>query len=196
VKSGETYELGLRFLELGTFVKNDIRLASVAKPSLEKLAEETGEAVWLIVEEHGCGVYLDNAIGENGFQIETDVGERSYLHYSAAGKALLAHRPRTEVREIIDRRGLPTRTEHTISDPDELLDELDRIRERGFAFNEEEEIIGVHGVGAPICDDEYAIGAIGVGGAANRLNGECFRRELPDLLLGATNEIELRLTYS
>jgi DNA-binding IclR family transcriptional regulator len=196
VKDGQTYRLSLRFLDLGIHVRSQIELTQVAEPLLSKLAEETGEAVWLITEEHGLAVYLDKSMGENALQIQSSIGERSHLHYLAAGKSLLAYLPRDDVETIIRRRGLPEKTDDTITDPDELLEELDEIRDRGYAFNENEEIDGVRGVGAPVCADGRAIGALGIGAPENRLRGDRFREEVPNHLLGATNEIELRLTYS
>lgn len=196
VRNGNTYQLSLRFLELGIHVRDQIELSRIAEPLLTKLAEETGEAIWLIVEEHGWAVYLNKAMGEDALQIKSTIGERSHLHYLAAGKALLAYVPREDVESIIEQRGLPSRTSHTITDPEELFTELDAIRERGYAFNENEEIDGVRGVGVPICADDRAIGAVGIGAPENRLRGTRFREEVPNQLLGAANEIELRITYS
>ncbi|UPM44232.1 IclR family transcriptional regulator [Halocatena salina] len=196
VKNGNTYQLSLRFLELGIHVRDQIELSRIAEPLLEKLAEETGEAIWLIVEEHGWAVYLNKAMGEDALQIKSTIGERSHLHYLAAGKALLAYVPHENVESIVERRGLPGRTSHTITEPNELFTELAAIRERGYAFNENEEIDGVRGVGVPICAEDRAIGAVGIGAPENRLRGKRFREEVPNQLLGAANEIELRITYS
>ncbi|WP_247730148.1 IclR family transcriptional regulator [Halovivax limisalsi] len=196
VKEGTEYRLSLQFLELGVHVRDQMELSHAAASQLTKLATETGEAVWLIVEEHGWAVYLDKAMGENALQVQSTIGERSHLHYLAAGKALLAYLPRERVEEIVERRGLPRRTSNTITDVDDLFAELDAIRERGYAFNENEEIEGVRGIGAPIRANDRAVGAIGIGAPENRLRGERFREEVPNYLLGATNEIELRLTYA
>jgi DNA-binding IclR family transcriptional regulator len=196
VKEDGRYRLGLRLLDFGMAAKKNVQISSITKPVLNDLAEETGANVWLIVEEHGWAVYLDKAMGENAFEIESDIGDHSYLHCLAAGKALLAHRPRDEVEAIIDKRGLPERTSNTITDRDEFFAELETIRDRGYAFNDEEDIDHVWGVGAPICKDDHAIGAVGIGTPAKQFSREYYRERLPELLLGATNRIELKLTYS
>jgi len=190
------YRPSLRFLELGMAVKHSTELPGVAKPIIDQLAVDTGLSVWLVVEQHGWAVYLDNAMGENAFRIESTVGEHAHLHCLAAGKALLAHLPAERIEAIIDRRGLPARTANTVTDRERFRTELGAIRDRGYAFNDEEDIDGVRGVGAPICKEDVAVGAVGVGGPANRLRGEYFRTDLPNQLLGATNEIELQLLYS
>jgi len=190
------YELSLRFLDFGKYVQNQRAVTEVAGEVIEQLAAETGEAVWLVVEEHGWGVYLMRAMGENAFRIQSRVGERSHLHCLAAGKALLAALGADRVDEVVDRRGLPEFTPNTITDRETLGDELEGIRDREVAFNENEEIQGVRGVGAAIVAEGTLNGAVGIGGPENRMRGEYFREELPNLLLGATNEIELRLAYS
>jgi len=195
VAESNRYRLGLRLLDFGMAAKSTLPLSGVAGPILEELARKTEANVWLIVEEHGWAVYLDNAMGANAFSIESRVGEHSYLHALAAGKALLAHRPHAEVEAILEKRGLPRRTPYTLTDREAFLAELEAIRDREYAFSDEEDVEGVWGVGAPICDEDYAIGAVGVGAPANRFSTDYYRNELPNLLLGITNEIELKLAH-
>lgn len=195
VKDGTTYRLGLQFLELGMKIKDRHVLSRVAEPKLEQLAEDTGEAVWLLVEEHGRAVYLHKVMGEKALQVEVSIGQRAYLHNLAAGKAILAHLPDERVDEIVDRHGLPAQTENTITDRDELEAELRAIRERGYAFNESEQIEGVRAVGAPILYQGEVLGAISITGAELGLRNERFREELPNLLMGVANEIEVHLNY-
>jgi DNA-binding IclR family transcriptional regulator len=119
------------------------------------------------------------------------------LQTTAMGKSILAFRPREEVDEIVDRHGLPQITEKTISDRDELYEELDTIEERGFAYDDEERVKGMRCVAAPITDDEgRAIAAMSVSGPKSRLRGKQFREEVPDLILSSANVIEVNLTYS
>ncbi|MFB6187002.1 MAG: IclR family transcriptional regulator C-terminal domain-containing protein, partial [Halobacteriaceae archaeon] len=64
-----------------------------------------------------------------------NIGARRLPHANAAGKAILAHLPEDVVHDILDRTGLPEHTKHTITSRKELFDELDSIRERGYAVN-------------------------------------------------------------
>ncbi|ELY50929.1 IclR family transcriptional regulator [Natronolimnohabitans innermongolicus] len=193
VRTGDEYELGLKFLEHGMFVKNNRELARLAKPVLEDLADATGEVAWLIVEEHGTAVYLEKAMGERAVQTHASVGGRARLHHLATGKLILAYLPEERVDEIIDRHGLPERTPHTITDPEELRAELEAIREDGIAINDKETVAGLRAIGAPVIDDETIHGAICVSGPANRLTVERCHEEIEPLLLEATNELELKL---
>ncbi|MFB6131687.1 MAG: IclR family transcriptional regulator [Salinigranum sp.] len=193
------YRLGLKFLDYGVYARDRHDLAKIANESIRKIAEQTGETAWIVVEEYGLAVYLSKAEGENSVQNHARIGRREPLHQLAAGKAILAHLPDERVREIIDQHGLPAATENTISDEGELFDELDEIREDGYAFSNREVITGTRAVGAPILDERNAnrvLGAISVAGPAKRLRGDWYREDLPNLMLGTANEIELKFRYS
>lgn len=195
VRTGDEYELGLKFLDHGMFAKNGRAIARVGKPILEELAEETGEVAWIIVEEHGRAVYLEKAMGEKAVQTHASVGGRAQLHHLATGKVIMAHLSEERIDEIIDRHGLPERTPHTITDPDELRTELERIREEGVALNDRETVNGLRAIGAPVLGEETVYGAICVSGPATRLTVERCHEEIEPLLLEATNELELKLQY-
>lgn len=191
------YRLGLRLLDYGLYARTQRRLYTVAKPKVDELAEETGEKVWCITHERGRSIHLYGAAGKHSVQTDAREGNRGYLHQHAAGKAILAFLPPADVREIVESCGLPAETDRTVTTEADLFEQLEQITERGYSFNREESVPGLHAVGAPITDrDGVAIGAISVSGPANRLKGSRFTDELPDLLLGATNEVEINLSYS
>jgi len=197
VRSGDSYRIGLKFLDFGVRARDDHVLSPVVQPKVDELATETGEKCWCITEEHGMGIHIYGASGKHPVQTYARLGQQTHLHQHAAGKAILAHLPSERVEAIVDQFGLPAKTDRTITDRAELFAELETIRERGYAFNNEESVVGLHAVGAPICDEDgVALGAISISGPANRLKGSYFESELPDLLLGATNEIEINLVFS
>lgn len=191
-----TYRLGLKFLDLGTFAKGaHAEISEVVSPVLGQLANSTGEVVWYIVEEHGKGVYVDVAMGENAVPARCRIGTRRYLHTISAGKAMLANLPTERVDEILDRHGLEQVTDSTITDPDRLQEELESVRERGYAYNDEESIHRLRSVGAPIVVDSEVLGAISVSGPKDRMRGSWFREEVPSEILAGVNEIELKLKH-
>lgn len=197
VKEGEKYALGLRFLELGEKAREHRELYDVVKPEVDNLADTTGEIASVLVEEHGRGVFLCIAAGERAVHIDSYLGQRVHLHTLALGKAILAHFPRDHVNEIVETHGLPKRTNLTITDEEELFDELEQIRQSGIAFGPGERLEGLHGVAAPIkAPDGDVAGAISVAGPSKRISEERFRNELRDLVLSAANVIELNATYN
>ncbi|UHQ98508.1 IclR family transcriptional regulator (plasmid) [Natrinema zhouii] len=192
-----TYHVGARFLELGGFARSQMKLYKIASPEIKKLAEETGEHANLMIEEHGKGIFLNKAKGQDAVNLDTHIGKRVHLHTTALGKAILSQRPEADIDEIIDRHGLPGVTEKTLTDIDELKDQLTTINEQGYAIDDEERVSGMRCVAAPICDDaENPIGAISVSGPTNRFDDETFATEIPKVVLSTANVIEVNMTYS
>lgn len=197
VNDGGTYRIGTQFLKLGARTRDHHPIYEVARPEVDRIAEETGELSGLIIEEHGRGVFLYRAKGEQAVHVDTYPGKRIYLHGAALGKSLLAELPEARVDEIIDRHGLPALTENTITDRDELLAELDEIRQRGIAFDDEERLAGLRSVASAVTsEDGDVLGAISVAGPTSRLRDARFRRKLPEVVRSAVNVINLNVTYS
>ncbi|MCH7659108.1 MAG: IclR family transcriptional regulator [Euryarchaeota archaeon] len=197
IKEGEKYYLGLQFLNFGEAARNRHPAYRMAGRKVEQLAAETQERVQFIVEEHGHAVYVYREVGERAVQTDPGIGKRIPLHATAAGKAILASFPQERIEAIIERRGLDALTEATITRPDALFDELEEIRSRGYGFNEQENIVGLHAVGVPIRGaDETVIGALSISGPSHRLVGETLTEKLPRLLLGTANELELNIAHS
>ncbi len=196
VKEGTEYHVGIRFLDYGAYARDQMDIFEVAKPELERLASETGELANLLVEQHGIGSYLYRTRGEMAVQVEGHVGTRAPMHATGLGKAILAHLDEDRVHEILDEHGMPPSTQNTITDRDELFEELERVREEGVAFDDEERLSGLRCVAAPVHHEDEIRGAISVSGPTNRLRGERFREELPNKVLEVQNVIELNITYS
>jgi len=191
------YRIGLKFLELGGYIRYQMEIQEIAKPEVKKLAEDTEELANLLVEEHGYGVYLYRTRGSQAVNLETYAGKRSYLHTTALGKAILANLARERVEEIIDQRGLPKLTENTITERDDLFEELETIREEGFAFDREEQFPGLRCVAKPITDnDGNILAAISAAGPSSRISDERFTNTLPKKVQEAANVIELNITHS
>lgn len=197
VKEDHSYHVGLRFLNIGTHARHRRELYEVAHDEVTDLANETGELANLMVEEHGRGIYINRATGDQAINVDAHTGHRVFMHNTALGKAMLAYFPHDRVEQIIDRHGLPQTTEHSIGNVDELYSELESIHKRGIALDREERIKGVRCVAAPIKgQDDHAIGAISISGPTSRMRDERLEEELPDLLSDTANVIELNIRYA
>ena len=196
-KSDGAYRLGLQFVPLGESVRNRVDLYQIGKKEVERLAEETNEWVHLTVAYRNSEVTLYEHNG--GKTVAMDYQRRTrespqYLHCTATGKALLAHFDENRVSDILATEELVQQTEQTITDPDELREELAEIREGGYAINNEEEIRGMRSVGAPIQGvDGVVCGAISVTAPKMRLSGRYLNSDLPELVMEAANIIEVNL---
>lgn len=190
-----TYTLSLKFLDLGEMVRQVEPVYNTAKKPLARIADKTGEVAWLYTEEYGYAVPLDAERGKQGVQVVGRIGNRKPMHHISAGKAILAEMPHDRVEAILDNHGLAKATENTLTNRDALFEALETIREQGYAFNDGEEVEGIRAVGMAIVTEGEVHGALSISGPSNRVQGDRFREELPEILSGAVNEIELKLTY-
>lgn len=196
IKGNDGYRLGLRFMDIGTQAKWYYDgLLTASSPVLEQLVDDTGETVNLVAEENDMAVYIDRLFGDRGVPTDSWIGKRRPLHMLAAGKAILAQLPEERVDTIVDEYGLSADTDHTITSREELQEQLDVIRERGFSYNDRESHKQIRAVGTAIVLEDEVCGAVSIAGPAKRFTGSYFREKIPNMLLGAVNEIELKLTY-
>jgi DNA-binding IclR family transcriptional regulator len=196
VREDGEYQVGLRFAKLGNHAQERNEAYVLAKSKVSELAEETGERAQFIVEEDDYAVYAYVDHGKYAVRTAPGPGSRIPIHTAASGKAILAHLPRERVEEIIERRGLSEITEYTITDPEELWAELEETRDRGYAYNKQENIEGLLAIGAPVTrPGGEVLGALSISGPTHRMKGKV-DNELAELLLGATNELELNINYA
>lgn len=197
VKENGEYYPSLQFLDYGEYIRKRKLGYNLAREKVNELSEETGERVQFTVEEHGKGVYMYRSSDSRAIRTDHDIGKRVYLHAVAGGKAILAEKPDDAVEDIIDKHGLPKFTSNTITEPTKLFDELETIRERGYSFNLEESLEGLHAVGVAFQNPRnQVIGAISISGPSHRLKGARFKEEIPDKLLEAANELELNIVQA
>ena len=144
------YRLGLKILDLAGRVwgRHDIR--QIATPYMEELARDTGEIIHLAVLDGADIVYLEKKGQGQVLTVATRVGGRNPAYASSMGKILLADLSESELKAVLGRTKLEKLTPNTITEMPRLLEELGRIREQGFALDNEETFPGIRCVGAPI----------------------------------------------
>lgn len=99
IKRPDGYSLSLKFLEYGIEERAERPIVEAASECIERLSEDTGEAVYLVVEENGLAVYLDYALGDRAVRTHARIGTRVRMHYLASGRAILANLPDERVAE-------------------------------------------------------------------------------------------------
>lgn len=197
VKEDSTYRLGLRFLELGEYTRQQTKLLEVAKSEIDDLAQETGEIANLMIEEHGRGIYIYISKGDKAVNLDTHVGTRQYLHTSAVGKSILSKMDDDQFDHVIERHGLPAETPNTVTTEEKLLEELGEIRDRGVAFDGEERAEGIRCVAAPITDnEENLLGGVSVSAPSTRLKGDRLHQEMPEKVQHVATVIGINAFYS
>jgi IclR family acetate operon transcriptional repressor len=196
VQRGDQYQLGLEFFSYGQEVRNDVEVYRAARPVVDDLVAETGEMVWLLTPEQGRMIYLYGRAGETAVDVNTILGSWEYMHCTSGGKAILAHYDDDQVDEVVQRHGLPARTANTISNREALAEELETVRERGYALNMGEDLEGIHAVAVPLLYEDDIRGSIAVAGPAHRVSRERCEGEILDALRASTNDVELNLAYA
>lgn len=188
------YSLGLKAFELGQAYIGGQDLRTVAKPFLLQIVEKTQETVHLVIAEGRRAVYIDKVEALHAMTISSRIGQEALLHCTGVGKALLAYMSDEDVNRTIA-EGLRRFTDQTITDRQQLLDHLERIREAGYSIDDQEREIGLRCVAAPIFNSRrQVIAAISVSGPSSRITREKIA-ELSQMLKQATQEISRRLGY-
>ncbi|MEQ8834367.1 MAG: IclR family transcriptional regulator [Miltoncostaeaceae bacterium] len=187
------YRLGMRIFELGGLVKQRMNLWDEALPFLESLVRDTGETGHLAVLDGGEAIYIERVEARRALRVPSAIGRGYPAHATNLGKVLLADLEPERVAEIIRERGLSAYTPHTIVDEATLDHELVRIRERGYAIDNEEYDEGLRCIGAPVRDHTgRVVAALGIGGPVTRITPARVE-ELATLVMAAASGLSRRL---
>ena len=168
-------EQGLWFVGLKAFTVGNAFLSrrdfvASARPHMHALMDQCGETVNLGVIDDGEVVFISQVESREVMRMIVRLGSRSPIHASGVGKALLANLSEQRLAQILQRRGLVHYTERTIVNPGQLREELERIRQLGYALDDEEHAIGLRCVAAPIFDENrQALAAISLSGPKARM---------------------------
>jgi IclR family acetate operon transcriptional repressor len=186
------YRLGLVVIRLAERAERTMDLRRIAMPELERLARLTRETVSLAVLDRDSAMTVAWADGANVLRVGDWTGRTTPLHGVAAGKVLMAALPERDVLRIV-RAGLAAHTLRTLVTLEPLLEELARVRRRGFAASLGELELSLNEVAAPVFDARGSvIAAVAISGAAFRVPA----RRIPELAIAVrevAGAISLRL---
>lgn len=196
IKHGGEYRLSFKFLTLGGRVRDHNRLCSLGDEQVHELAAETDRLVAFAIKEHDRGVFTSIYNDKYGLREAVPLGKRFPLHANAAGKAMLSELEDHEIESIIERQGLDSQTENTVVDRNELLEEIEEVRNRGFSISMGERIEGVHSISASVVgQDKDDIGAVSLSGPVSRMSKNQIEGEYADVIIDTANELELQVKY-
>jgi IclR family KDG regulon transcriptional repressor len=192
------YFLGFKLVELGNLL-SQLDLRREAEPFLRDLAERTKETVHMVFLDRGEIVYIDKVEldhNPSGLRMASRVGLRNPAHSSAVGKVLLSHLTEEELNDLIQEKGLPKRTENTITDSIQLKEHLKAVRAQGCAVDDEENERGIRCVAAPIYNETgRAVAAISISGPAFRVTKKVVQETLKKEVMETASKISERLGF-
>lgn len=166
---GGAYRLGPELIALGGSALRSHELRTLARPEMERLALEVGEAVALEILHDGQTLLLDEVSNRAIAGVPADVGSRLPLHATSTGKLLLAYQPPASQEELLNRE-LAALTPQTMTAAPTLRAALAQIRQQGYAQSSEEFEVGFVAIAAPIYNHTgTVVAALGIGGPVLRL---------------------------
>ena len=166
---GQKYRLGLRLTDLGYKAIRRMDLRREALPYMTQLSQQLEEACDLSIFDRGEVFYIEYVPGPHALTVAAAVGQHLPAYCTASGKLLLANLPPDKLNAYLE-HPLVAYTDKTITSPEKLRQQLDEVRERGYAVDDEELEEGIRAVSAPICNRRGEISAsISVPGPTSRM---------------------------
>jgi DNA-binding IclR family transcriptional regulator len=165
------YRVGLKILSLSRGALGGIDVRGVALPIMRRLMQQTNLTCHLAVLDGSDAVYIEKVEPETFIRMDTWVGRRMRVHATSVGKAIVAHIPLEELEEILRKGGMEKRTPKTITTLPRLLKELEKVRDQGYAVDDEENNLGARCVAAPVFDNQgLIVASIGLSGTTQQVS--------------------------
>lgn len=167
-----TYRLGMRLLELGNLVKGRLNIRDAALTPMRELHKLIQQPVNLSVRQGDEIVYIERAFSErSGMQVVRAIGGRAPLHLTSVGKLFLSVDEPQRIRAYAARTGLHGHTKNSITRIEELERELSKVRQYGYANDNEELELGVRCMAAGIFDDQNKlVGGLSISAPSGRMD--------------------------
>lgn len=190
------YQMTFKICALAYHIRLNSGLVEVTMKPIKELSARLRECVCLAVAQNDMVVYLFSADGPYTMLKTTQrIGNTSPMHCTGVGKMILSEYSKEEVEKVIARIGMPRYTDHTLTTEEALLDELERIRRRGYAYDNEECEIGARCIAFPIRDyTGKIIASLSVTGPVIRITDEFIDRNFRTIQ-DTVNEISYRMGY-
>ncbi|GAA0441345.1 IclR family transcriptional regulator [Lentibacillus halophilus] len=167
------YQLGLKLLELGQLVSDQLEVRTIALPDMERLGTDINEAVHLVIADQGEAVYIEKVDSSRALRLNTRIGKRSPLHLGSGPKMLLANMAREQQQDMVNKAERFYAADHQPINKDRLLQELGAIYKNGYAYSIGEQDPDTTGISYPIHDyNNQVIAALAVSGLSSHFDGE------------------------
>ncbi|MDR3214665.1 MAG: IclR family transcriptional regulator [Bacilli bacterium] len=187
------YELGNKLYEVGNAVANKWTEKKIAREYINYLGEKFKETVHMSKLSEGQVLYIDKYESTQSIRIETEIGVLLPAYCTGVGKVLMAYLSLNEVQFIMKKHPLIKYTDNTITNLDKLRSELNKIKEHGYAIDNQEYMIGLYCIAVPIFNHHNeVIAALSISAHISRIN-EQYTNKIINELLKVSKEISLKL---
>ena len=174
------YGLGAKAFHIAEAYLGQLDLRRLVRPVLERLSRETGETANLVILDGREALYLDKVESPRSLRIFSRIGRRAPLYCTAVGKVLLAFRIKDEVDALLGSHALAPLTRATITSRRQLQQELEKVREQGFALDVEECEQGASCIAVPVRNSRGdTLAAVGISGPSILMDTQRIQELIP-----------------
>ena len=167
------YFCGSKLVRISNNAIQGVMLRERAAPVLRSLMDRTELTVHMAILEAGIATLISKVERVGVHKVATWVGKRIDIHCTSLGKCLVANMADADLEQIVQKHGLLRHNENTIVSLSRLKQELAKVRQQGWASDDEEEEIGSRCIGAPVLDRTGTpIAAISVSGTTEEIRNE------------------------
>lgn len=181
-KTTRKYGLGFRIMYLGERLSDSLEIIEIARPILMEVSRYLGQSVHLCAYNRNMVYVIDQIVSNLPYTMSARVGMIEPIHSSSVGKCIIAYRPPEKIDELLAEHEMVAYTEKTITDKAVLREQYAKIREQGYAVDDEEMFLNVRCIAVPVFDYHnsvrYAIGISGPIGLMSADNLELYRTRL------------------
>jgi DNA-binding IclR family transcriptional regulator len=182
------FSLGLSIIKYANKSINNLDIKKIAQPHLEELQRVTNETVHLGIQDKDSIIYITKIESKNPICLYSKVGNSIPMYCSAMGKAILAYSLDEEIKNYLDRNPLNKLTNNTITNKSEFMEEILKVREMGYAYDNGEHEEDVFCIGASITLNHKNYGAFSVSIPKYRLT-EKFQKQIIEAIKICENNI-------
>jgi len=192
----KVYKLTVKVLELGFVALNTLDFPKIAIPYLEELAHKCQESSSMAILDGPDIVYVARPSTKRWLTTYLQVGSKLPAYCTSLGRILLAYKPFSEVQEIFKSIELKSYTSYTITDLNNLREELKKIQKDGYAINNQELEIGLLSAAAPVYNTKgKVIAAINISMSSARVSIDELKQKFIPVLIQTAKEISNVIGY-
>jgi DNA-binding IclR family transcriptional regulator len=187
-KTTAKYKLGIGLLHISEGLVKNLDIINVSKPTLKQLMDSTKESVHLCTFANDKVYVVDQVKSDQIMKVSATIGHEEPIYCSSVGKCILAYLPDETRSRIIDGVQFIPYTEKTKASKEALIEEIQLIRKKGYALDDEEVSVGVCCIAAPIYNHRGEVkSSIGISGPSARIRPENIDSYINKLKIAASN---------
>ncbi|MBI9047107.1 MAG: IclR family transcriptional regulator [Anaerolineaceae bacterium] len=181
------YQIGILGFELGSVYLGHLSVERIAHPIMDELAVDYGMSTNLGMLDDGKVVYLATSDPRDVMRYNPIIGYRHFIHCSALGKMLVADQTSDNISAMLEKHGMPALSEFSITEKEVFLNQVETVRLKQHAIDDQESAVGMFCLAVPIRNHEGNVRfAMSISGPKLRFSGDQFDHVLSKMKEGAS----------